>query len=977
MPPPHPHHLDENGDSKGLPSKIHPSMDNRFFSATTLQLALLFKRQKCQEEESGSKSSASLVGKKSNRWPLNVSGREIIACWNNVWLSTDERAVVKCFQEDRNALFRNIPGLWERDDTIVNKSGLSSTNRDFQGKHTDGTHLRSRLIGWLDEFSLVRDSAKVCIQKELLKVTGSNNVIEETQIAISTIVMPAVFCIGGCLGYTFANSGDIISDSALLLWTAVELFRCSSNICESKSNGSISVVAGRALCFIARHFSRAGYASPAAAIIDLVSKVIREMEVDSAIPRTQVLELVSLLRGTVGMQLASTQQGSKVWLTAMSIYEHYSGRDSFPRDIDNTRTKAVVIDVPIDLAIDEFSTDLNDTAVIDFFCRLFLEPRIFKRAGNSDIDIGTIEFELYSLMEAQCSAECSSVSESSSEVSSRLIKVAKELSCKCLEVPSLKSGRLSSSIQDQWLTRCDCDQAIVKLIILQHQLQADIGDAINTDIDDSTIADKNDDGCGVRSVIRDWFRGFAAISVRGSSGLNTGSSFASMPNIEPQAHLLPDTKSYCDAVQVLCDFGRPHDACWLLQTIASGIGTGYHRTMALTSDLRDPLRIRLENLSEEAGLASSDSAIFTNLIGNMIGCFTIGFLSTGGAFGDVIDRNLAIAPSSWRCIQDNKELQLGLRTGFCGSLTTFASWNHAMLLLFLTDSKQGTANALFGYLIGILLCLISVFIGEYLALVVVIYFTPPADSRYRLLNGEKNEPLLFGIREDSSEQFNNLENQGSSSGDKFTSSFDYSLTERKSEGGNDESTKNEDGVDLGQSTSSLVTVKCLHIFVHFSLLACFTIVLFLFVTLPRESSTVKAAWWSLDRTQYLSLLVAPLGAFARYELSNNLNAWRSDFFVGTFAANLIACILDSIVYGIRDSKNGGNGSDMTMIYSAIGSGIGGCCSTVSTFMTDTIKLIPEHKYELPRSATRYVSVTIVTCCCSSLLIYKITKINYE
>ena len=389
------------------------------------------------------------------------------------------------------------------------------------------------------------------------------------------------------------------------------------------------------------------------------------------------------------------------------------------------------------------------------------------------------------------------------------------------------------------------------------------------------------------------------------------------------------------------------------------------------------MRIRLENLSEEAGLASSDSAIFTNLIGNMIGCFTIGFLSTGGAFGDVIDRNLAIAPSSWRCIQENKELQLGLRTGFCGSLTTFASWNHAMLLLFLTDSKQGTANALFGYLIGILLCLISVFIGEYLALVVVIYFTPPADSRYRLLNGEKNEPLLFGIREDSSEQFNNLENQGSSSGDKFTSSFDYSLTERKSEGGNDESTKNEDGVDLGQSTSSLVTVKCLHIFVHFSLLACFTIVLFLFVTLPRASSTVKAAWWSLDRTQYLSLLVAPLGAFARYELSNNLNAWRSDFFVGTFAANLIACILDSIVYGIRDSKNGGNGSDMTMIYSAIGSGIGGCCSTVSTFMTDTIKLIPEHKYELPRSATRYVSVTIVTCCCSSLLIYKITKINYE
>ena len=105
MPPPHPHHLDENGDSKGLPSKIHPSMDNRFFSATTLQLALLNARN---AKKKNLKQIFSIVGgEKSNRWPLNVSGREIIVCWNNVWLSTDERAVVKCFQEDRNALFKH------------------------------------------------------------------------------------------------------------------------------------------------------------------------------------------------------------------------------------------------------------------------------------------------------------------------------------------------------------------------------------------------------------------------------------------------------------------------------------------------------------------------------------------------------------------------------------------------------------------------------------------------------------------------------------------------------------------------------------------------------------------------------------------------------------------------------------------------------------------------------------------------------
>ena len=52
--------------------------------------------------------------------------------------------------------------------------------------------------------------------------------------------------------------------------------------------------------------------------------------------------------------------------------------------------------------------------------------------------------------------------------------------------------------------------------------------------------------------------------------------------------------------------------------------------------------------------------------------------------------NVSSLSSTLPLSQDNADLQLGLRTGFCGSLTTFASWNHAMILLLLAD--EGAAD---------------------------------------------------------------------------------------------------------------------------------------------------------------------------------------------------------------------------------------------------------------------------------------------
>jgi len=115
----------------------------------------------------------------------------------------------------------------------------------------------------------------------------------------------------------------------------------------------------------------------------------------------------------------------------------------------------------------------------------------------------------------------------------------------------------------------------------------------------------------------------------------------------------------------------------------------------------------------------------------------------------------------------------------------------------------------------------------------------------------------------------------------------------------------------------------------------------------------------------------------RYELSK-FNGIRGDFFVGTFAANTLACFVDSVAYGINAARiSPYNQKFAYLVTSAIGTGFGGCCSTVSTFMTDVIKLLPTSKDQPPTNAIRYVFVTFAVNCVVSLTVYQIFKIHFK
>lgn len=65
------------------------------------------------------------------------------------------------------------------------------------------------------------------------------------------------------------------------------------------------------------------------------------------------------------------------------------------------------------------------------------------------------------------------------------------------------------------------------------------------------------------------------------------------------------------------------------------------------------------------------ATVFPDLLCNAAGCFAMGALQVQGATSKV-DARPDQAESDWHSTHPG--LSSGLRTGFCGSLTTFSSW---------------------------------------------------------------------------------------------------------------------------------------------------------------------------------------------------------------------------------------------------------------------------------------------------------------
>jgi CrcB protein len=109
--------------------------------------------------------------------------------------------------------------------------------------------------------------------------------------------------------------------------------------------------------------------------------------------------------------------------------------------------------------------------------------------------------------------------------------------------------------------------------------------------------------------------------------------------------------------------------------------------------------------------------IFADFPANLLGSFFMGVLQNGFSLGLPVNMPIAwLNPS--HIFQSMTILHLGLRTGFCGSLTTFSSWNSEMVVLIFHgagDTPSNFIRALFGYLIGMETALGSYVFGRTVA----------------------------------------------------------------------------------------------------------------------------------------------------------------------------------------------------------------------------------------------------------------------
>ena len=368
-------------------------------------------------------------------------------------------------------------------------------------------------------------------------------------------------------------------------------------------------------------------------------------------------------------------------------------------------------------------------------------------------------------------------------------------------------------------------------------------------------------------------------------------------------------------------------------------------------------------------------AVFFDLPANMLGCFFMGFLSTASVLGLKSVKSLAFLPAS-SCLQDEKQLQVGLRTGYCGSLTTFASWEVSLLQL-LIGSKGGDGGQwqqwLWGHIIGFELAFASHLIGQHAALGIhrwllrdgaedpdkeeLTDFDRPTEAQEEgqdlYGSNEANEVLETSHRPGKAK----LEHGGASGNKAESHNLDQHAEVGEGASGNARSYQHphagqQQGCDLEdgkharhrkpppkvshdqfqeQKTpgSKLPDVAAkLYLTTAACAFLC-TLLTVLWVVLAIFDNERKHAG---RRQHWFALLFAPFGCVLRWLLSklNTVEHPLPWLPVGTFAANMIACSIDYIMGGLTNTYDLGYWP--MVILPAVRVGYAGALSTVSTFI---------------------------------------------
>jgi len=343
---------------------------------------------------------------------------------------------------------------------------------------------------------------------------------------------------------------------------------------------------------------------------------------------------------------------------------------------------------------------------------------------------------------------------------------------------------------------------------------------------------------------------------------------------------------------------------------------------------------------------------FKDLPANMLGSFVIGVFAASSTVGLANEKEFALLPSShpW---QNNLNLQIGIRTGFCGCLTTFSSWMLELMTLAIQNNQW--VNAAVGFIVGLYSAIGSYMVGIHVALYVDRWLLPDSEDvlmeeeRFR---AQEIEVYRSGSSGDGETEaaMNGANHLGQlSPQQEALEELEMDLPRLNRPGGGVGGTKphspNSEEAEKGRKTfKSLLEIET----PAFRMKMTKTDLLAAMLAVSLTSGAVLGVVYQKQhpwlRTIWLSLLFAPAGCLLRWQLSRLNYALRfchgaiTWFPSGTFAANMLGTAstsgLQSIIVRSPNLSMWG-----TVATTAAQTGFCGSLSTVSTFVTEIVKFL--------------------------------------
>jgi len=384
--------------------------------------------------------------------------------------------------------------------------------------------------------------------------------------------------------------------------------------------------------------------------------------------------------------------------------------------------------------------------------------------------------------------------------------------------------------------------------------------------------------------------------------------------------------------------------------------------------------------------SATGGAMFTDIPANMLGCFFMGLMVSGGA---ALPGGSADVESPMACFPHSHAFQtwtathLGLRSGLYGSLTTFASWNTQMIVMICAGKGTvlGTqwVSALFGYLIGWMAAMQSFTCGRDVAIALHRRHNPDlrrqTDDRENHRRHLVQQDLLALLDDDLAGEENKVDSEEKIDEEDIHSlsqAGNYAERHRFSGPVIDSLREIQDMIHVRKKPrENLIEVarnagysmnKRLPHWAQWQEEARlgeiytveFVINLFAFL-----SVTALLIWGGISvsgsdpssisyRTYFVATLFSPFGTILRWHLSQfngSIHNPRWEWLpLGTFSANMIASAISALMAAASLKVDGQLGS---LFIEAIQFGFAGCLSTVSTFVVEVESLmqaLPQHAY---------------------------------